>query len=87
MGTADNRQLNPRPPTVPTTHHPPDPTRQTSLQNTFTCQPQQRNPHGRVFGGFLLRRAFELAFATCYLFAGTRPVFDCVDDVQVGWLI
>ncbi|KAI8462884.1 MAG: HotDog domain-containing protein [Monoraphidium minutum] len=55
---------------------------QTRLENTFTCQPQQRNPYGRVFGGFLLRRAFELGFATCYLFAGSRPVFDCVDDVQ-----
>ena len=27
----------------------------TSLENTFTCQPQQRNVHGRVFGGFLMR--------------------------------
>ncbi len=27
----------------------------TKLQNTFTCQPQQRNMHGRVFGGFLMR--------------------------------
>lgn len=27
----------------------------TALQNTFTCQPQQRNIHGRVFGGFLMR--------------------------------
>lgn len=29
----------------------------TKLHNTFTCQPQQRNMHGRVFGGFLMRRA------------------------------
>ena len=28
---------------------------ETSLENTFTCQPQQRNVHGRVFGGFLMR--------------------------------
>lgn len=28
---------------------------QTALQNTFICQPQQRNMHGRVFGGFLMR--------------------------------
>lgn len=35
-----------------------------------------------MFGGFLLRRAFELAFASCYVFAGSRPIFDCVDDVQ-----
>lgn len=55
----------------------------TSLQNTFTCHFQQRNLHGRIFGGFLLRRAFELAFATCFTFAGARPVFDCIDDVQV----
>ncbi|EFN56025.1 hypothetical protein CHLNCDRAFT_145453 [Chlorella variabilis] len=45
----------------------------TSLENTFTCQPQMRNVHGRVFGGFLMRRAFELAHSTTYLFAGCRP--------------
>ncbi|EFN56026.1 hypothetical protein CHLNCDRAFT_145454 [Chlorella variabilis] len=45
----------------------------TSLENTFTCQPQQRNMHGRIFGGFLMRRAFELAHSTAYLFAGCRP--------------
>ena len=28
---------------------------ETSLENTFTCQPQQRNMHGRIFGGFLMR--------------------------------
>lgn len=27
----------------------------TSLSNTFICQPQQQNMHGRVFGGFLMR--------------------------------
>ena len=27
----------------------------TSLQNTFVCQPQQKNMQGRVFGGFLMR--------------------------------
>lgn len=47
----------------------------TSLQNTFVCQPQQRNTHGRIFGGFLMRRAYELAFATTYTHAGTRPAF------------
>lgn len=29
--------------------------RDTIMQNTFTCQPQQRNIHGRVFGGFIMR--------------------------------
>ncbi len=27
----------------------------TRQHNTFICQPQQRNTHGRVFGGFLMR--------------------------------
>lgn len=36
---------------------------------------------GRIFGGFLMRRAFELAFATCYSFAGSRPAFLLVDDI------
>ena len=27
----------------------------TALSNTFICQPQQQNMHGRVFGGFLMR--------------------------------
>lgn len=32
---------------------------QTALSNTFICQPQQRNMHGRMFGGFLMRRVTE----------------------------
>ncbi|CAI9108491.1 OLC1v1008089C1 [Oldenlandia corymbosa var. corymbosa] len=54
----------------------------TSLQNSLICQPQQRNIHGRIFGGFLMRRAFELAFATAYAFAGTAPCFLEVDHVD-----
>lgn len=87
--------------------------RETLLQNTFICQPQSRNVHGRVFGGFLMRcvgewlpvlptggrvcgplcvpgqsapvpdvgclplacrRAYEVAHANTYLFAGCRPL-------------
>ncbi|CAL8466765.1 g6301 [Coccomyxa elongata] len=55
--------------------------RDTRLSNIFTCQPQQKNMHGRVFGGFLSRRAFELAFATAYLFAGCRPTFLHVGEI------
>ena len=114
----------------------------TALSNTFICQPQQQNMHGRVFGGFLMRcsrhshpqstvhhqckkqnwsvlgagidgrnmrasrqciarcrflsyepndgqqcpramrrRAFELAFSTTYMFAGSRPEFLLIDEV------
>ncbi|KAI3470322.1 hypothetical protein Pfo_026985 [Paulownia fortunei] len=54
----------------------------TCLQNSLMCQPQQRNIHGRIFGGFLMRRAFELAFATAYAFAGSAPCFLEVDHVD-----
>ncbi|KAL3352375.1 hypothetical protein AABB24_020419 [Solanum stoloniferum] len=50
----------------------------TCLQNSLICQPQQRNIHGRIFGGFLMRRAFELAYA----FAGSAPCFVEVDHVD-----
>lgn len=56
--------------------------RDTCLQNSLMCQPQQRNIHGRIFGGFLMRRAFELAFATAYAFAGSAPCFLEVDHVD-----
>ncbi|KAJ7561338.1 hypothetical protein O6H91_03G024400 [Diphasiastrum complanatum] len=54
----------------------------TKLENALICQPQQRNLHGRIFGGFLMRRAFELAFSTCYVFGGQRPIFLEVDHVD-----
>jgi len=49
------------------------PMERTRLRNTMVCQPQQRNVYGRIFGGYLVRRAFEIAFATAYTFGGGRP--------------
>ncbi|KAJ1396449.1 Thioesterase domain [Sesbania bispinosa] len=49
---------------------------------TLLGSPQQRNIHGRIFGGFLMRRAFELAFSTAYAFAGAAPHFLEVDHVD-----
>ncbi|KAM0038037.1 putative thiolester hydrolase [Helianthus debilis subsp. tardiflorus] len=54
----------------------------TCMHNSLVCMPQQRNTHGRIFGGFLMRRAFELAFATAYAFAGSAPFFLEVDHVD-----
>lgn len=54
----------------------------TCHRNSLICQPQQRNIHGRIFGGFLMRRAFELGFATAYAFAGNAPCFVEVDHVD-----
>lgn len=55
---------------------------QTRLSNAFICQPQHRNMHGRVFGGFLMRRAYEIGFATAYMFSGDTPTFREVDEVS-----
>eukprot|EP01095_Lingulamoeba_sp_RSL-Kostka_P003474 TRINITY_DN14448_c0_g1_i1.p1 TRINITY_DN14448_c0_g1~~TRINITY_DN14448_c0_g1_i1.p1 ORF type:complete len:454 (+),score=123.15 TRINITY_DN14448_c0_g1_i1:57-1418(+) len=55
--------------------------KETELENTLICQPQQRNTRGRIFGGFLMRRAYELGFSTAYLFLGVSPVFREVDKV------
>ena len=42
---------------------------QTYMSNSQIAQPQAQNLHNRIFGGFLMRRAFELAYAnTCKIF-------------------
>jgi acyl-coenzyme A thioesterase 9 len=40
------------------------------------------NTNRRIFGGFLVRKAFELAFTTAYLFAKTVPRFIEIDSVE-----
>ena len=54
----------------------------TRTENMFVAQPQERNLSGRIFGGFLLRRAFELEFATTYVFGGAKPKFHSVADMN-----
>ncbi|XVE80848.1 hypothetical protein DITRI_Ditri15bG0013700 [Diplodiscus trichospermus] len=56
--------------------------RDTCHENSLMCQPQQRNIHGRIFGGFLMRKASELAFSNAYAFAGAAPCFLEVDHVD-----
>ncbi|GMJ08522.1 hypothetical protein like AT2G30720 [Hibiscus trionum] len=56
--------------------------RDTCHENSLMCQPQQRNIHGRIFGGFLMRKASELAFSNAYAFAGAAPCFIEVDHVD-----
>ena len=54
----------------------------TRRENAEIAQPQVRNLANRIFGGFLMRRAFELAYATCYVFGGARPRFVELDEVS-----
>jgi acyl-coenzyme A thioesterase 9 len=53
----------------------------TALSNTTIAQPQVRNLANKIFGGFLMRRAFELAFSTSYSFGGEWPQMLEVDNI------
>jgi len=53
----------------------------TVLQNTLIAQPQVRNLSNRIFGGFLMRRAFELSFSNAYCFGGEWPQMLEVDNI------
>ncbi|XP_061661668.1 acyl-coenzyme A thioesterase 9, mitochondrial-like isoform X10 [Syngnathoides biaculeatus] len=45
------------------------------------CHPQERNIFNRIFGGFLMRKAYELAWANASAFGGCRPALVAVDDI------
>ncbi|XP_014560738.1 hypothetical protein COCVIDRAFT_12541 [Bipolaris victoriae FI3] len=52
----------------------------TRLQTATIMQPQYRNRHHfMIFGGFLLKQTFELAFTTAAAFAHARPTFVSLD--------
>jgi acyl-coenzyme A thioesterase 9 len=52
----------------------------TKVSNTAIMQPQYRNRHHfMIFGGFLLKQTFELAFCCAAAFSHTRPVFVSLD--------
>ena len=54
----------------------------TLLESTVLAMPQDRNFFGRIFGGFLLRSAYEIAFNCVYIFAGTKPDIVDIEDVS-----
>ncbi|EEC02415.1 acyl-CoA thioesterase, putative, partial [Ixodes scapularis] len=63
------------------------------LTNVIICQPEFENLYNKVFGGFLMRSAYELAWSTAYLLSGRRPRPYHTDDiwfrkpVEVGSLL
>jgi len=65
----------------------------TVLENTTLTKPQHRNTAGRVFGGYLMRQCYELAFNTCYVFSGRHPTFERITEfifrraVEVGSIL
>jgi acyl-coenzyme A thioesterase 9 len=52
----------------------------TVLKSAMIMQPQYRNRHNfMIFGGFLLKQTFELAFCCAASFAHARPNFVALD--------
>ena len=38
------------------------------LKNVMLCQPEYRNVFNKLFGGFIMRQAFELAWACAHVY-------------------
>uniref|UniRef100_A0A5F8H2H5 Acyl-CoA thioesterase 9 n=1 Tax=Monodelphis domestica TaxID=13616 RepID=A0A5F8H2H5_MONDO len=53
----------------------------TILKSLHICHPEKRNIFNRIFGGYLMRKAYELAWATAYQFCGSRAFLAAVDDI------
>ncbi|CAO3691893.1 hypothetical protein G6F70_002865 [Rhizopus microsporus] len=54
----------------------------TRIESNFIMQPQDRNIHNNIFGGYLMRRAYELAYANTALFMKSpSPILLSMDEV------
>lgn len=51
------------------------------LKNLIICQPENRNRFNKIFGGFIMRQAFELAWANTHVYGKCRPFIIHVDDI------
>ncbi|CAN9506209.1 unnamed protein product [Ophioblennius macclurei] len=51
------------------------------LKGLEICHPQERNIFNRIFGGFLMRKAYELGWANASSYGGCRPHLVAVDDI------
>ncbi|KAF0972861.1 hypothetical protein FDP41_009110 [Naegleria fowleri] len=65
----------------------------TKQNNIMIMHPTNRNIHGKIFGGFLLREAYEIGFITAYMYTKHRPVFLALNEnsflkpVEVGSVV
>ncbi|KAM3586127.1 hypothetical protein VKS41_002656 [Umbelopsis sp. WA50703] len=54
----------------------------TRMESSYIMQPQDRNIHNNIFGGYLMRRAYEIAFADASAFLKSRcPNLLSMDEV------
>ena len=51
------------------------------LKNIVICQPENRNRFNKIFGGFIMRQAFEIAWANAYVYAKEMPMIEFMDDI------
>ena len=64
-----------------------------SRQSTLIMHPQSRNVHNKIFGGFLMREAYELAWNITYLYCKKMPTFLSMDHmyflkpVEIGSIV
>lgn len=55
---------------------------ETILKNLHICFPEARNLYNKIFGGYLMRKAYELAWANTALFCSSRNItVRVVDDI------
>jgi len=53
----------------------------TKLKNAIVCFPEKRNVHNKVFGGYIMRMACELAWSNAFQFGNCRPRLVGIDDI------
>jgi acyl-coenzyme A thioesterase 9 len=46
----------------------------TSITSLMVVFPEERNAHGKLFGGFIAQHAFEQAYCAVFKFTGTAPI-------------
>ncbi|KAG0210209.1 hypothetical protein BGX28_009514 [Mortierella sp. GBA30] len=54
----------------------------TKMSAIQIMQPQDRNIHDKIFGGYLMRLAYELAFCNASVFIKHRPTFLSLDEIS-----
>lgn len=53
----------------------------TRLKNLVVCQPDKRNIYNKIFGGYLMREAMELAWANACIYMKCNPHIRSVEDI------
>ncbi|CAG8725864.1 8794_t:CDS:10, partial [Funneliformis mosseae] len=55
---------------------------ETIMESVTLMQPQKRSLHGFIFGGYLMKLAYELAFSNASVFLKSRPTFLALDEIS-----